>query len=84
MTLPTIIFNDNTDYDEVLNSTKIYFGELIDSKGCGCDDKLDNSFCKTLGYIYAADYQASKEIPELIKYQKAVKAAYLSLSCIKC
>lgn len=84
MILPTIIFNDNTDYDEVLKSTKIAFSEITDSNDCGCNDKLDSSLCKTLGYMYSADYQASKETLDVIKYQEAVKAAYLSLSCIKC
>lgn len=80
-TPPIIIFNNSTDYDAVLVATKLLFSDIIATKHCGCNS---TSLCKTLGYIYAADYQASKETPNTIKYQEAVKAAYLSLSCISC
>lgn len=77
MNIPIIIFNDNTDYDAVLESTKLYFSIIKSTSQCGCD--IEKFLCDTLGYIFAADYYKSK--PDNTRYEEAVEAAYLSLNC---
>ena len=86
MNIPAIIFNSTTDYPDVLEKAKLMFSEIVndDTCNCKCNDSYNASLCKTLGYLYSADWLESKGDIELIEYKNAVKSAYLSLSCINC
>ena len=72
-----IIFNDSTDYDAVLEQTKIMFLNTVARNcDCGCDN---NKLCEPLIYITAADL--NKEKLDQIRYEEAVESAYLSIKC---
>jgi len=79
-TTPIIIFNDDTDYDAVLVATKLLFSDIVATKdGCGCSGDTDHKLCKVLTYITAADQ--NKINLNQVRYEEAVKAAYLSIDC---
>ena len=75
--IETIIFNEDTNYDEVLEKTKILYSDAV-AKDCGCGCK-GNKLCKPLIYITAADL--NKERLNQVRYEEAVESAYLSLKC---
>lgn len=79
-TTPIIIFNDSTDYDSVLLTTKRLFARLVATKdGCGCDGDLNHKLCKVLTYITAAEI--NKADLDQITYEEAVESAYLAIDC---
>lgn len=77
-----IIFDENTNYDEVFLKTKAMYMDIVATKnGCGCSNKLDSKLCKILKYLTAAQYNKDKLIPDQARYEEAVEAAYLSINC---
>lgn len=79
---PIFIFNNDTDYNTILKFVELTYSDIIISSNCStCNIK---KLSEVLNYLYAANYQISKEEPDLEKYNEAVKAAYLSLLCVNC
>lgn len=80
MILCNIIFNDNTDYDKVLETTKRYFSVNVLNYTKKLNNKITISYLyNTLSCIYTADY-LKKSGASNIRYNKAVKKAFLSLN----
>lgn len=80
MATPIIIFNEDTDYDAVLATTKLLFSDLVATKdGCGCSGDLNHKLCKVLTYITAAEI--NKTNLDQVRYEEAVESAYLAIDC---
>lgn len=79
---PIFIFNNDTDYDIILKFVESTYSNIIINNNYKDSDilKLQN----VLNYLYAVNYELSKQDVDLNKYKKFVKASYLSLLCISC
>ena len=75
-----MIFDENTDYDEVLLDTKLKLANKVAIQGaCGCNSELNCEICDTITYITVAEI--NKDNLDQIRYEEAVESAYLSLDC---
>lgn len=80
MTLSEIIFNDLTDYDEVLEITKKYYSENTLNYFKKSDSKITIDYLyNILICIYSADFFKKNKASD-IRYQKAVKKAFFALN----
>lgn len=80
MILFPIIFNDDTNYDEVLDLVKRCFSINV-LNYIKKSDNQDNKkhLYNTLSCIYASDFLKKNKMTT-IKYNKAVKKAFFSLN----
>lgn len=80
MILFPIIFNDDTNYDEVLDLVKRCFSINVLNYTKKLNNKITISYLyNTLSCIYTADF-LKKSGASTIRYNKAVKKAFLSLN----
>ena len=84
MKLATIIFDENTDYAAVVIKLKFRMAELVAiACSCGCDDPTeDKAIFIAHKYLKTAEFNVV--VPDTVRYQDNVQAAYYELKTLDC